>query len=288
MPAKVSQADYDYYNGAVKKVPTESSVLVSSSPYLNHSGLRALIAQEMLRRNGPDVPNTAFIPEVAQIFHELEDHAEILRLFEEEKKRLPAFRQWLEHRQLADFKVDDVKGSAPGTLGAVIYDFLANSGYQIDHFFQGMKIETDFDFYLKQRTYTHDIEHMITGFETDHAGEIALLAANARAFYQYFRPELAAFFNRVGAYLKAKTTMKSALFYPESFKIELDAEDFGAQQGRNWKMPLMVLPYRDMLDRQVSDIRVEYGITPTLPSGTWKWTTAVSEDARESIAIAAE
>jgi ubiquinone biosynthesis protein Coq4 len=288
MAAKVSQADFDYYNGAIKKIPTESSVLVSSSPYLNHAGLRALIAQEMLRRNGPDVPNTAFIPEVAQIFHELEDHALILRLFEEEKKRLPEFRQWLERRQLADFTVDDVKGSAPGTLGAVIYDFLANSGYQIDHFFQGMKIETDFDFYLKQRTYTHDIEHMITGFETDHAGEIALLAANARAFYRYFRPELAAFFNRVGAYLKAKTTMKSALFYPESFKIELDAEDFGAQQGRNWKMPLMLLPYRDMLDRQVSDIRAEYGITPTLPSGTWKWTTAVSEDPREPIAMAAE
>ena len=288
MSAKVSQADFDYYNGAIRKIPTESSVLVSSSPYLNHAGLRALVAQEMLRRNGPDVPNTAFIPEVAQIFHELEDHAEILRLFEEEKKRLPEFRQWLERRQLADFKVEDVKGSAPGTLGAVIYDFLANSGYQIDHFFQGMKIETDFDFYLKQRTYTHDIEHMITGFETDHAGEIALLAANARAFYQYFRPELAAFFNRVGAYLKAKTTMKSALFYPESFKIELDAEDFGAQQGRNWKMPLMLLPYRDMLDRQVSDIRAEYGITPTVPSGQWKWTTAVSEDPREPIAMAAE
>ncbi|HLG86375.1 MAG TPA: Coq4 family protein [Alphaproteobacteria bacterium] len=288
MAAKVSQADYDYYNGAIKKIPTESSVLISSSPYLNHAGLRALIAQEMLRRNGPDVPNTAFIPEVAQIFHELEDHALILRLFEEEKRRLPEFRQWLERRQLADFKVEDVKGSAPGTLGAVIYDFLANSGYQIDHLFQGMTIETDFDFYLKQRTYTHDIEHMITGFETDHAGEIALLAANARAFYQYFRPELAAFFNRVGAYLKAKTTMKSALFYPESFKIELDAEDFGAQQGRNWKMPLMLLPYRDMLDRQVSDIRAEYGITPTLPSGTWKWTTAVSEDPRRPIALAAE
>ena len=60
-------------------------------------------------------------------------------------------------------------------------------------------------------TLTHDIEHMITGFETDHAGEIALLAANARAFYQYFVPELAAFFNRVGSYLKARTVMRSGL-----------------------------------------------------------------------------
>jgi ubiquinone biosynthesis protein Coq4 len=171
----------------------------------------------------------------------------------------------------------------------VIYDFLAHSGYQMDHFFQGMKIETDYDFYLKERTLTHDIEHMITGFETDHAGEIGLLAANARAFYGYFRPELAAFFNRVGTYLKARTVMRSGLFYPEAFKIELDAEDFGATQGRNWKMPLMLLPYRDMVHRQVSDIRAEYGITPVVPSGSWAWTTAVSEDPREPpMAMAAE
>jgi ubiquinone biosynthesis protein COQ4 len=289
--AEVSQADFDYFNGAIKKIGTESSVLVSSSPYLNNARLRDLIAQEMLRRNGADVPNTAFIPEVAQIFHQLEDHATLFRLFEEEKQRLPEFKEWLERRQLADFKAEEVKDCAPGTLGAVIYDFLANSGYQNDFFFQGMKIETDFDFYLKERTLTHDIEHMITGFETDHAGEIALITANTRAYYKYFRPELAAFFNRVGTFLRAKTMMKSGLFYPEAYKIEIDAEDFGAQQGRNWKMPLMMLPYRDLVNTPVSEIREKYGITPTIPSGTWAWTTAVSQDAREGdapMAMAAE
>jgi ubiquinone biosynthesis protein Coq4 len=289
--AEVSQADFDYFNGAIKKINTDSSVLVSSSPYLNNARLRDLIAQEMLRRNGADVPNTAFIPEVAQILHQLEDHATLFRLFEEEKQRLPEFKAWLERRQLADFKAEEVKDCAAGTLGAVIYDFLANSGYQNDFFFQGMKIETDFDYYLKQRTLTHDIEHMITSFETDHAGEIALLAANTRAYYQYFRPELAAFFNRVGTYLRAKTMMKSGLFYPQAFKIELDAEDFGAQQGRNWKMPLMMLPYRDLVNTQVSEIRETYGITPTNPPGTWAWTTAVSQDTRDGdapMAMAAE
>jgi ubiquinone biosynthesis protein Coq4 len=287
--AEVSQADFDYYNGSIKRYTTESSMLVSSSPYLNHAVLRDLIAQEMLRRNGADVPNTAFIPEVAQILHQLEDMPTIIRLFEEEKARLPVFRNWLDSRKLSNFTAEEVKDCAPGTLGAVIHDFLTLSGYSMDHFFQGMKIETDYDFYLKERTLTHDIEHMITGFETDHAGEIGLLAANARAFYAYFRPELAAFFNRVGAFLKARTTMRSGLFYPEAFKIELDAEDFGAQQGRNWKMPLMLIPYRDMIHRQVSDIRAEYGITPTIPSRQWAWTTAVSEDAREShMALAAE
>ena len=268
--AEVSQADFDYFNGAIKKIGTDSSVLVSSSPYLNNARLRELIAQEMLRRNGADVPNTAFIPEVAQILHQLEDHATLFRLIEEEKQRLPEFKAWLDRRQLADFKAEEVKDCAAGTLGAVIYDFLANSGYQNDFFFQGMKIETDFDFYLKERTLTHDIEHMITGFETDHAGEIALLAANTRAYYQYFRPELAAFFNRVGTYLRAKTMMKSGLVLSQRpSRSNWMPRIWAPQQGRNWKMPLMMLPYRELVNTQVSEIRATYGITPTNPPGTW-------------------
>jgi hypothetical protein len=84
--------------------------------------------------------------------------------------------------------------------------------------------------------------------------------------------------------------MKSGLFYPQAFKIELDAEDFGAAQGRNWKMPLMMLPYRDLVNTQVSEIRETYGITPTNPPGTWSWTTAISQDARDApeMAMAAE
>ena len=112
--ARVSDADRAYFNGGIVSIATESSLLVSNSPYLNHAGLRALIAQEMLRRNGADLPNTAFIPEVAQILHELEDMPVILRLFEEEKARLPRFREWLDRRQLSDFSLDEVKACALG------------------------------------------------------------------------------------------------------------------------------------------------------------------------------
>ena len=47
-----------YLNSAIVKLETRSSTLVSSSPYLNSAPLRAIIAQEMLRRNGADLPNT--------------------------------------------------------------------------------------------------------------------------------------------------------------------------------------------------------------------------------------
>jgi hypothetical protein len=277
--SRISDADFAYYNGSGVKATTESSVLISSSPYLNSAPLRALIAQEMLRRNGPDLPMTSYIPDVAKIFMELEDWPKIFRLFEEEKARLPEFKSWLDGRKISLFTKEELSGGKPGTLRFAIHDFTMNLGYNMDHFYQGMEIKTDFDFYMKERTHSHDIEHMITGLEANHAGEIALISANMRAMYKYFVPELAAFFNRISAYLKAKTTMKSALFYPEAFKIELEAEDFGAQQGKAWKYPLFLIPFRDYLDWTIEDIREEFGIKNPPKAGIWAWTNSVANDA---------
>lgn len=279
--AEVSAADLEYYNGSARKVTTESSVLISSSPYLNHPQLRDLIAQEMLRRNGDDLPSTAFIPNVVGILNELEDYARIHTLFEQEKARLPAFRSWLDNKTLSNFTVEECRGAAPGMLRAVVHDFLAHSGYDMDHFYQGMTIESDLQFYYKERVLTHDIEHMITGFETDHGGEVALLTANLRAVYRYFTPELANFLLRPMNYLRAKTIMKSALFYPDSAAQIQDFEEIGAAQGRKWKCPLFMIPYRDLLDWRVTDIREEYGIADVLPSGHWAATTRASQDPRE-------
>lgn len=286
---KVSQADYEYFNGSATKIETESSVLVSSSKYLSHGRLRELIAQEMLRRNGNDLPSTAFIPDVAAIFHELEDMPRIGQLFAEEAVRNPEFGEWLKARHLSDFKVDEVKGFAPGTLGATIHDFLSNSGYDIDYFFQGMEIKTDVEYYLKERVFTHDIEHMITGFETDHCGEIALVCANLRSFYNYFTPELAAYFQRLPHYLISKTMMKSGLHYSAVMPEFLTSMQVGFEQGASWKKPLMLIHWRNHLDWQISDIREEYGIHNAPKPGYWAWTTEASQDpAAPSMQAAAE
>ena len=87
LEAKVGESERQYLNGAIRTVETKCSVLVSRSKYLNHPELRNLIAQEMLRRNGPDIPITASIPEVAQLLM-LEDFGANHPLFEEEKQRL--------------------------------------------------------------------------------------------------------------------------------------------------------------------------------------------------------
>lgn len=275
---KVGAGEREYFNGAIRKVETESSVLVSSSKYLNHQELRHLVSQEMLRRNGPDLPNTAYIPEVAQILMMLEDFPRILELFELEKARLPKFKEWCDKKSLADFKKDEVKDSAPGTLGAALYDFMVNSGYELDIFYREIQVVNDLTFYLRQTALTHDIEHIVSGFGPNHGGEIALLTANLHAKALYFHPEMAAFFSRVATYLKAKTVMKDGLHYPEAWALHLEAEYQGAVQARNWKYPLMLADWRAMVDWQISDIREELGISPVPPEGLWADTNRLCED----------
>lgn len=284
--AQVGDATRAYFNGAIRQVETGSSVLVSSSPYLNSAELRHLVAQEMLRRNGPDLPNTAYIPEVAQILHQLEDMPRVMRLFEEEKARLPKFREWLERRQLSDFRIDEVKDCAPGTLGAALCDFMRNSGYQLDLFFQEIQATNDFTYYLRQTSLTHDIEHIVTGFGPNHGGEVALLVANMHSKARYFHPELAAFFNRIATYLRAKTLMKDGLHYAEAAVVQYEAEYLGAQQARNWKYPLMMVCWRDYADWQISDLREELGITPVVPEELWADTNHLAHDPRDEPELA--
>lgn len=277
--ATVTDAEKSYFQGSMRSIATESSVLVSSSKYLNHPKLRDLIAQEMLRRNGADLPSTAYIPDVAEILMQLEDWPRVAELFEAEKKRLPEFRDWLDKRQLANFKKDEVKDCAPGTLGAAIHDFLVNSGYDMEFFYAHIEVVNDITFYLRQTAMTHDIEHIVTGFGTTHGGEVALLNANLHSRNRYFCPELAGFINRIQYYLEAKTIMKAGLHYPEGAVLHTEAAYVGATQGRNWKYPLLIAPWREMVDWQITDIQKELGITPVPAPDAFADSCRLVEDA---------
>lgn len=269
MEVKVGEGERAYFNGGIQTIETDSSVLISSSRYLNNAELRRLISQEMLRRNGPDMPATAFIPEVAQQLMMLEDFGRIMALFEEEKARLPQFKQWCDNRLLSDFKKDQVRDCAPGTLGAALFNWMENSGYELDLFYREIEVVNDLTFYLRQAALNHDIEHLVTGFGPNHGGEVALLCANLHSRTLYFHPELAAFFNRIQIYLRSKTLMKDALHYPAALAINIEAEFVGATQGRNWKYPIMLAEWRTMVDWPMDKIRAELGITPVPPEGLW-------------------
>lgn len=78
-----------YLLRGMRAVTTESSVLVSSSKYLNHPRLRDWVASCTLRRSGHDRPATADTHELNLILREIQDYDRIDELFERERATNP-------------------------------------------------------------------------------------------------------------------------------------------------------------------------------------------------------
>ena len=74
--------DIPYLARGVNLLGTDSSVLVSSSKYLNSPRLREWIAFIALKKNGPDFPPAAEMYQLLPILNELRDFDQLLRLTE--------------------------------------------------------------------------------------------------------------------------------------------------------------------------------------------------------------
>lgn len=121
-------ADYAYLMNGITRVATDSSVLVSSSRYLNDARVRDWVATHMLRRNGPDVPTPSDSIQLVQILREVQDIDHINALFAAERRQNPALDQWFRERFVSTFQVDDLTHYAPDTVGGLFHAQPAQHG----------------------------------------------------------------------------------------------------------------------------------------------------------------
>jgi ubiquinone biosynthesis protein Coq4 len=248
------------------------SVINTSSKYLNDPYYRDAFAQVALRRAGTDVPTTYTIPIVAKAIGAVTDYGEFARLIEEEKAGKPEFAEWLRRRRHTAFRIDDMAGYAPGTLGHHIWNFLASTGYEMDKLQLGnVEVTNDIDYVSQRRAGLHDLEHMVTGFRANQAGEVALLWVNIAACANYFSPALAHHMSAGQAFLATAALTRTSLHYREAFPTILEAVQAGIAMGRALKRPFMMEPWEDMLDWQLDAIVGHFGLTPG-PGDAWEWT----------------
>ena len=93
--AEEPEDEVPYLLRGVHEIPTESSVLVSSSQYLNDLDLREWVAFIMLRRNGPDYPPELEMAELEQILPKVQGRARLEELVVAERASNPKFNAWL-------------------------------------------------------------------------------------------------------------------------------------------------------------------------------------------------
>ena len=266
------ELDRAYMEGAARPLDQFGSVIMTSSKWLNSARFRDVYAQEGLRKTGYDVPPTYMVHQAAMAIAELQPEAEMRALFDHEVEVNPVFRAWIEKRSLGDFTVPELEGCKKGTLGGVVHDYLAKSGFDLNHSKRGLAPTDGYTYMLKQRVVGHDIEHIVSGFGPNPVGEYGLIAANLTAYYKFFSPEFASELTRMSGFLFSTGIMKMSLHYPEVVPEFLVATKWGIEQGDGWKHPLMVTDWRSYLDWPLEEVRKDLNVLNPPPPGHWEWT----------------
>lgn len=263
-------AEATYMQGS--ELPATSSVLISNSKYLNNPYYREAYATQALRRHGPDLPATYMVPLMIRALQEVTDPARVVRLFEEEKQKNPQFAEWLGKRRYTSFKRENLVDYQPGTLGNAIHEFLNIPDMEMEFVSNSNEVKSDLEYFIKRRSGLHDIEHMVTGFGPNTAGENALAMLNVTANARFFTPELAQYMSASNVWITSTGYNRTALHYHHALPTYLEAMQRGIAAGLSVRQPLFMVPWEDYLGWPLEDIAEELGIVRG-PGADWDWTT---------------
>jgi ubiquinone biosynthesis protein COQ4 len=262
-----SAQETSYMKGAQE--PLTSSVLISNSKYLNSPLYRDVWAQMSLRRFGPDLPVTYDIPAMSLGMKDVTDFAEFYKLVEIEKLKNPSFAAWLAERRYTSYASVDLSGYADGTLGANIRAFLARPGFEMEFINKGVEPTNDIEYLLKRTGANHDIDHMVSGFGPNMAGEQALSTMNACCTFRFLSPDLARLIAHANCFVTAASLQRASLHYPAGMGLMYESMRMGIVAGQSVRMPLFMVAWEDYLDWQLNDIAADLGFTRG-PGDEWE------------------
>ncbi len=249
-----------YLMRGLRHVSTDSSVLVSSSKYLNNPKLRDWVATNMLRRSGKDRPPTADTYELHLIMKEIQDRDHVDALFEQERQRNPQLDAWLSERFMSNLTAQDVKACAPDTLGGTFHREVIEKGYSIEIMPPLPEPpKSHLDYYMMRNGQTHDFEHILTGGGLDFIGELVPYYARLVNVFKHLSPELAgelSVFNILGA---MRIMSRGMLHYPQTWPAIVDAMERGIAVGRA-SDPIFMLKCEDALHLPLDVARERLGI----------------------------
>lgn len=223
--------DVPYLLRGITQLATDSSTLISSSKYLNNPLLRDWIAQEFLRRNGPDLPVPSGAFRLAGIIREMQDFDRISDMIEQERKRLPQLHAFLSERFVSTYTRDDLKQYPPESVAGIFYKIMTEGNYQVD-IVPPWEPKNAYELYLLRSGQVHDMEHIITGGAFDSPGEVTVAFARLENVHKYFSPDLASELTVMGFLGGLRFLTRTVLHYPGAFHDMFGAMERGRRVGR--------------------------------------------------------
>lgn len=154
-----------------------------------------------------------------------------------------------------DYRVEDLAGRAPGTLGHAFYRFMTDNGLSQDDIPRS-RPETNLGFHARRVEETHDLWHVVLGYQPDLPGEIGILSFFVGHLLRAVRREhaLAA---RFVVLLILAFLVHVAACRPRLLPAALANLVRGARRGLSTR-PLWAVRWEEMWDRPLAEIQAEY------------------------------
>ena len=251
--------DIPYLARGVTQVTTESSVLVSSSKYLNNARLREWLAMICLRRNGPDMPPPAEMYELLPILDSLRDYDAIEAMITEERAINPELNAWFETGFISTYAIDDFAQYRSGSLGGIFYDWITNGKYEIQ-ITPWKEPKSQFEYYNLRSGQTHDFEHILTGGGFNFMGELVPYWYRLTNVPKHIKnPELAGELNLIQLFGSLRYTVRTHLHYPHIWPVCVNAIQRGMTVGQA-SDALFMKKLEDVFDLPLEEARTALGV----------------------------
>jgi ubiquinone biosynthesis protein Coq4 len=204
-------------------------------------------------------------------YHRLLDDESVAGMILQDRARRPDFARWLDAGRSTLLDMETADRYADGTLGATLRDFYRETGFAQVLAYRNLEPENDYQRYTVQRALVHDIEHLVTGFGTDPAGEYGMMYLYMTVNAAYFTPDFAGVLNFNHAYLSSTWTMRTALYYASAMPAFMAAAQRGLEMAEGMRRPLPLEDWDRLFACSLGEVRRELNIDPVDPS-EWAWT----------------
>ncbi len=258
--------DIPYLLRGVTRLQTDSSILVSSSKYLNDARLRDWIAEIVLKQNGPDVPAQSEMHPLVDMIDSLRDLPRIEALFTEERARDPALDAWFNEGFVSDYDAAYFHRFQRGTLGHIFYEEVIAKNFEIV-IYEKPAPKSQLDYFMLRAGQTHDLEHIMTGGDFAYMGELVPAWFRITNHFKHFSPELAGELSIMYLFVTLRYTVRTMLHYPDVWRTCQDAVERGMRCGHA-SGPLFMAKYEDVFDLTLEEARERLGVREAVYADT--------------------
>ncbi|WP_051908188.1 hypothetical protein [Sphingobium herbicidovorans] len=247
-----------YLNGR-RKITTPSSLLVSSSPWLNDARVREWTSTESLRRNGHDYPLLYGLPTLMQAVDETCDIDHVERLVQEERCKNPAFDRWLSEGFMSSYAKEDLREYPQGSVGRQLFEYMEehdlspelNSRLLAD---PTWKPANTFDFWNLRMGQTHDCYHILGEIGFGSVAEYFITGVVTGNCFRYLSPELAGALMATNTLIMFPWMTRTMLHYPGAWPTLWRNLTYGYDIGQQSDM-IFAAKFEDILHLPPAEAR---------------------------------